>query len=292
MEDKTNDVSTVSENTPHHVGFYGGIENDLREYKNELTFDREHPITKESIVMDMLIVKKNDGVEIKNEIGKIFRKYNVIEYKAYNDELNIDSFFKALRAYTGKVNAIKADEMTVSLFRNGYPREMFLELKRIGADIIKDSDGIYRVEGYIHMPIQVVVIRELRKGTHTALKILAPNADEEDIRVFLEDAKQLTDKDDKNNVRAILKISARENSALFQKIWEEEEMKDVLDEIMHVEERMEERAEERVEDSQKQTARDMILDNEPLSKIAKYSRLSVESIRRLAETMGMSIMQG
>ena len=32
--------------------------------------------------------------------------------------------------------------------------------------------------------------RDVRQGTHTVLKILAPNVDENNVQVFLEDAKQ------------------------------------------------------------------------------------------------------
>ncbi len=52
------DTSGMGENTLHHPGFYGGLENELSEYKDYLDFDKEYPITKESVVMDMPVCIK------------------------------------------------------------------------------------------------------------------------------------------------------------------------------------------------------------------------------------------
>ncbi len=42
------------------------------------------------------VVKVKKDCKIKNEIGKIFRKHNIFEYKSPKDELNIDTFYKAV----------------------------------------------------------------------------------------------------------------------------------------------------------------------------------------------------
>ncbi len=44
--------------------------------------------------MDLLIIKKPANVQIENEIGHIFKKYNVVEYKSPDDSLSIDDFYK------------------------------------------------------------------------------------------------------------------------------------------------------------------------------------------------------
>ena len=39
--------------------------------------------------MDLLIIEKRKGVQIQNEIGKIFRAHNIIEFKSPDDNLTI-----------------------------------------------------------------------------------------------------------------------------------------------------------------------------------------------------------
>ena len=44
--------------------------------------------------VDVLIIKKNSKKTIKKNIGQIFRKYNIVEYKSPDDYLNVDDFYK------------------------------------------------------------------------------------------------------------------------------------------------------------------------------------------------------
>ena len=126
-----------------HSGFYGGIELDLRDYKDDLAFEEEHELSKKPIRMDLLIIYKKTDVEIDNGIGKIFRKYNVVEYKGPGDNLSIDVFYKVI-GYAGLfkglgkwVNEIPASELTISFFRFSKPLKLFKDLKKEGAGIEK-----------------------------------------------------------------------------------------------------------------------------------------------------------
>lgn len=46
--------------------------------------------------MDLLVIKKLTNVKIKNEIGRIFKRHNVVEYKSPEDELGIDDYYKTV----------------------------------------------------------------------------------------------------------------------------------------------------------------------------------------------------
>ena len=46
--------------------------------------------------MDLLIIKKDAGVTITNQIGDIFRGHNVFEYKSPGDALTIDDYYKTV----------------------------------------------------------------------------------------------------------------------------------------------------------------------------------------------------
>lgn len=97
---------------------------------------------KEPVRIDLLVIKNWEEASIlKNEIGHIMRKYNVLEYKGPGDDMSIDTFYKTLgyaclyKGYGKKVNEIPAEELTVSLFREAYPKKLFRELQNRGYQI-------------------------------------------------------------------------------------------------------------------------------------------------------------
>lgn len=114
-----NRKESISESTKiqWHPGFYAAAEIELRSNKDDLHFIREYNLSKKPLQIDLLIIEKLKNVQIQNEIGKIFRKYNVIEYKSPDDEMNIDDFFKTVGyayLYKGlgeKVNQIPLEEL-------------------------------------------------------------------------------------------------------------------------------------------------------------------------------------
>ena len=44
--------------------------------------------------IDELIIKVKDNETIQKNIGRIFRKYNIIEYKSPDDYLTVNDFYK------------------------------------------------------------------------------------------------------------------------------------------------------------------------------------------------------
>ena len=121
--------------------------------------------------------EENADKVMKNEIGHIMRKYNVLEYKGPGDELSIDTFYKTLgyaclyKGYGKTIDEIPADELTVSLFREAYPRELFFELERKGYVLEEKYPGIYYVSGNILFPVQIVVSSRLNPVSYTHLDV-------------------------------------------------------------------------------------------------------------------------
>jgi hypothetical protein len=70
---------------------------EFRYNKDDLEFQREYNLSKEPIRVDLLVVKKIGRAWIKNEIGCIFKKHNILEYKSHGDAMSIDDYFKGLR---------------------------------------------------------------------------------------------------------------------------------------------------------------------------------------------------
>ena len=107
-------------NIKWHPAFCSAAKVEMREDAEYLTLEAEHYISKEPIRIDLLIIK-DEALKsgIKNEIGHIMRKYNIIEYKSPKDELNIDDYYKTVgyaclyKGYGENVDIIPADELTV-----------------------------------------------------------------------------------------------------------------------------------------------------------------------------------
>lgn len=64
------------------------------------------------------------------------------------------------------------------------------------------------------------------------MKILTPNAEELDIRHFIDDTRDIDDIYDKSNIDAILQVSVSANYELYEKIRRETTMCEALRELM------------------------------------------------------------
>lgn len=76
-----------------HPAFYAGIQIEFTKEADMLVFENEHQIGTKPKEIDVLIIKKNDDIPIQKNIGRIFRKYNIIEYKSPVDYLSVDDFY-------------------------------------------------------------------------------------------------------------------------------------------------------------------------------------------------------
>ena len=94
--------TTSPENTKiqWHPGFYAAAEIELRQNREELEFHREYNLSKKPLQIDLLIIEKMKDVQLQNELGAIFRRYNIMEYKSPEDKLNIDIFSKLLAMHS------------------------------------------------------------------------------------------------------------------------------------------------------------------------------------------------
>lgn len=212
-------------NIQWHPGFYGAAELEFISNKGDLEFQREFNLSKEPIRMDLLIIKKLSNVRTENEIGHIFRKFNVVEYKSNDDALSIDDYYKTVGyacLYKGlgeTVDQVPANELTISIFRESYPREMFEAMKNLGLEIKERYPGIYYISGKQALfDTQVVVTKQLNRETHRTLRVLSKHVKEEDVRAFVEEAALISEPGDRNNVDAVLQVSVSANKEIYEAI--------------------------------------------------------------------------
>ncbi len=221
-----------------HPAFYGAAELEFRANKNDLEFEREYNLSKEPLRVDLLIIKKLTDAVIENEIGNIFKKYNIIEYKSPEDGLTIDDYYKVIGyacLYKGVgvfVNQIPAEELTVSFVREAYPRELFAALEKMGLVRREKFPGIYHIEGNVLFPTQVVVTNRLEKNMHRSLRILSKHVKKEDAQEFIKNAAQMMEPGDRHNADAVLQVSVSANQRLYQELRRDLVMCEALRELM------------------------------------------------------------
>lgn len=218
-----------------HPAFCGAMEISLVSDKELFELLREYPLSKEPLRMDLLIMKKQSGTKpMKNEIARRFKTYNIVEYKSPDDELSIDDFYKTIGyacLYKGlgeTVNQIPAKELTVSLFRDRYPRSLFQALKKEGFEIRKESEGIYSIQGAVLFDTQIIVTSRLKGDIHRSLRLLSHKIQEEDVRAFAVEVKQMKDPGERNNAEAVLQASIAANRDFYEEMRRRDGMIDAL----------------------------------------------------------------
>lgn len=119
-----------------HPAFQTSIQIEFENEWEKLSFEPEHLLSKKPMQIDELIIKVKDNEKVQKNIGKIFRKYNIIEYKSPDDYLTINDFYKVYgyscfyQADTENVFEIQPQEVTITFICNHYPRTMIQHLQK------------------------------------------------------------------------------------------------------------------------------------------------------------------
>lgn len=229
----------MSDQIKYHPGFVGGLGVLLWQYRDTIEIDSEKWLSKEGIRMDVLVIKKDPDTVINNEMCRIFRRYNILEYKRPDDKLSIDVYAKVLAyAYLYKslgvtVNQIPFEEITVTIYRHNYPRSLFQQLRRKGIKIERNGAGIYRLENAAVFPVQIIVGKELPPKEYAMFRVLTPKASREDLSAFNEIAFNITDTAYKRYVDSVFQVSVSANRPAYSlMVKEDEKMFEVLRDLL------------------------------------------------------------
>lgn len=112
-----------------HPAMYAGIQIELEEESENLIFENEHQLGRKPMEIDVLIIKKENEKPIHKNIGRIFRKYNIVEYKSPTDYLSVDDFYKVYgytcfyKADTGTADYVRIEELTITFICERYPKK-------------------------------------------------------------------------------------------------------------------------------------------------------------------------
>ena len=238
-----------------HPAFYAGIQIEFGKEAKYLTFESEHLLGSKPMQIDV-IVKNEENRTLKKNIGRIFRRYNIIEYKGPGDYLSIDDFYKVYgyacfyKSDTRITDTIKIQDLTITLVSQCYPRKLIAHLRRKrGYEVKRIEPGIYRVKGDM-VPIQILVTRRMSPEKNLWLRNLTDHiqSTEEAKRLLEEYKKHKTDKLYESVVNIIMNANKdlfKEMSSMCEALMEL--MKDELEERERLgEARGEQQGEDRV----------------------------------------------
>lgn len=244
MSKETNDKEVLQ----WHPAFYASLQIEFAEEADKLIFENEHQLGTKPKEIDVLIIKKNFSDRIQKNLGRIFRKHNIVEYKSPKDYLSVDDFYKVYgyacfyKADTPKENQIPIEDITITFVCHKYPRKMMQHLREVRKlDIVKRESGIYYIHNDI-FPIQLIVTSKLTDEDNLWLKNLTDDLRERQIAERLVDEYEQHKRD--TNYESAMDAIIRANRGMFMEVSGMcNALREILEEI--AEERAVKMAEER-----------------------------------------------
>ena len=226
----------IQDNIQWHPAFCSAVELELRDYKQYLTYEREHNLGRMPLKIDLLIIKKRHDIVIKNDIADFFLGNNILEYKSPGDDVNAGTFYKALsyaclyKAEAGAADIFDADT-TVSIVREENPVKLLAQLGE-KYSVTRKKAGIYRIDGMI-FPMQVLVTKELVRESHVWITSLTRTLSRDDARELLDNCAELGSEEDRRNADSVVNVASEANVELFKRMIQEgdqmcEELKELL----------------------------------------------------------------
>ncbi len=126
----------------------------------------------------LLAILKSSDIKIQNDIGKIFKGHNLLDYTYFDKKLDTDHLYKTI-AYTSlykasgfEDNCIKADDVTITIVSRDMPQQLFDDLNESGITPEKTGKGIYQIKNLIPFGIQVIVRSEIDEAEQEWLRAL------------------------------------------------------------------------------------------------------------------------
>ncbi len=280
---------------------YAGLMFSLRKYKDRLEEERAYQLNSKPRELDVRIIDKlsDSSDRMDNAIGYFFEKHNIIELKNPREDLNIDVVWKGI-SYAAQykssgyddtikkngVNVIDIDDVTLTFIRVSRPNNLFKEIKARGYEIENKFPGVYYIRGMADIKMQIVVGSELKGDEFRAIRVQKRNASSTDIKEFTVWAESLKSPRDKELAGLIMQISFSENRDTYIELRRYMKMNMMIRELFKEEfDELERDSKKRAEQMAEEQAREMIEDGMPITKIARYTKLSEERIRQLADEL-------
>ena len=90
-----------------HPGFVAAMNLEFEDNRDTLIFEKEYNLNTGPLEIDLLVIKKEPGVLLVNDIGKLFRGRNIMEYSVLEVSiLNAVRSFRDLGADDKRIQEI------------------------------------------------------------------------------------------------------------------------------------------------------------------------------------------
>ena len=228
-------------NTQWHLGVKPAVDLELAEERASLSYFRDFSLNQQALEIDLLIIRRESDQPIRNEIGRLFKKYNIIEYKSPKDELNIDTLYKVgaytslYKAYGDTVDERRADEITTTLIRKAKPVKLFHYFEEHGISLENPFKGIYYVKSGVLFPTQIIVTKELNPQEHIWLTALSDGMQKQQLKDLLVKVESFHTKLDRELADAVLGVAIKANWQVAQELRGDGNMCEALMELMEPE---------------------------------------------------------
>ena len=198
----------------YHPAFCAAMELELREDRNHLMFEKEYNLNTKPNSIDFLVINVDDNIKVKSELGSIFRKHNIFEFKSPGDSLNYKVYQRTVGyaylycAYGGNTESVK--DMTISFIREKYPRKLMSWFSENGFDIVRFRPGIYHIKKTNHIDMQMIVTRQLA-DTYVWINKLTSKLEKKDMLQFRDEFIKLKNEKDMLNAESVMDFSLKLN---------------------------------------------------------------------------------
>ena len=210
VNEKTKELE--KERKQYHPALCNAMELELYYDRDLLEFPENLRLNTLPREMDFLVIRKAREGEIRSELGRIFRRCNIWEFKGYGGELNMQVYHTAMSyAYEylsvhDELNGI--EDVTLSFLREGQPRELIKWLESKGYERLGSPKWVIRYRRPFSPDMQIVNIAH--SEAPTVLKVLSHKANPADIIKASEYIRKMPDKEQRKG-RLVMELSYKIN---------------------------------------------------------------------------------
>lgn len=224
-----------------HPGFCAAMELEFWENRGDLEYQREYNLSRKPLQADLLVIKMKQETTISNEIGALFRKWNIMEYKSPDDSMNIDDFYKVnayaclFKAQERQIGSCPAEDISISMIRQYYPKGLIQALEQGGFLVTERQQGIYQVQGNLLFQTQIVVSDRLEQEEHIWLHSLTNQIKRQEFDTLVNNIIRLGEPYEKECADAVLEVVTNANRTNIEEWKEDVIMCEALAKIMEPE---------------------------------------------------------
>ena len=228
-----------------HAAFEALLRIDMHPYGDAVKIIAEKEIGAGPPRADFLEIVDTGSVTFSKEIFRIFRRFNVIEYKNPRDSLNervlrkVVGYANMFIASAGHEGDVPPDQVTISIFKATGNTRLFRRLRAAGMLHDTQTPGIYRLTGFTDIPFQIVITGELEGEEYAAYRALTDRAEEADMLSLINNAKETSDDYVREHYNSVINLVLVKNPDYADDFRRDEAMEDILMDI--VKDRVDER---------------------------------------------------